>query len=723
MSVSRTVTVLIAMLALLAPLGGAAAAHTRAPREFTAGAAGVGDPYFPLDGNGGYDVDHYDLDLRYDPASDVLSGRATITAQATQDLSAFNLDLVGLAVRSVEVDGRVATWVRDAGELTVTPSRGLRERSRFHVVVVYDGVPQTLDTPFGPMGFVHTDDGALVLGQPHAAATWFPANDHPADAASLTVTVDVPEGLTAVSNGVLRSQDTADGWTTWTWHAREPMASYLTVLAIGRFTIDEYRADGVRFWDAIDPSLFKAEPRTGGRAAIAGTGDLAFKRLARTLTVPTGGATVSFWVDRDTEALFDYFLVEARPVGTDEWTTLRDANGHTTQGMGFSCPFWLAQHPFLTHYQSTPVAPDEPCAPTGSTGEWWAATGRSDGYEQWSVDLADYAGGAVEIALTYVTDDVVTRPGPVVDDVVVSTGEGSTSFEDDGDPLDGWTVTGPPEGSPPSTSDWVVGTAADVPPATGEAAREAFARQPEIIDFLEDLFGRYPFRAAGGIVDDVPQIGFALETQTRPVYGDSVFSDPVFAEVVIVHELAHQWTGDDLRLGRWRDIWLNEGFATYAEWLWLEREGRQKADESFGFVAGLPADDPFWSVTIGDPGPDELFSGAVYQRGAMTLHALRREIGDEAFFELLRRWPRSQRGDTVSTAELVDLATRVSGRDLDAFFRTWLFTPAKPAGLPEPPEPASTPAGDLMAARSPDAARRPAGTVAGGTDHAVLPRR
>ena len=116
-------------------------------KTFSPGAPGVGDPYFPLDGNGGYDVKHYLLDLDYDPATDVLSGTATITARATQNLSSFNLDLDGLTVRSIKVNGRPADWSRDGGELTVTPKRGLRNHTRFTAVVTYDGVPETLGDP------------------------------------------------------------------------------------------------------------------------------------------------------------------------------------------------------------------------------------------------------------------------------------------------------------------------------------------------------------------------------------------------------------------------------------------------------------------------------------------------------------------------------------------------------------------------------------------------
>ena len=691
--------------------------------EFTPGAPGIGDPYFPLDGNGGYDVRHYLLDVAYDPATDVLDGTAVITARATQHLSAFNLDLVGLEVRDVTVNGRAATWTRDGGELTITPARGLREGRHFVTVVRYRGVPETIDDQFGVSGFIHTDDGALVVGQPDVAATWYPVNDHPIDKAAYTFRITVPEGLEAVANGVLVSERTRRGRTTWVWNAKEPMASYLTTATIGEFDIRAYRADGIRYWDAFDPDLFVGpEPRSGERFLLSQAASPSYKRLARTISVPDEGATLSFWVDRQTEASWDFFFVEAHTPGQDDWTTLPDANGSTSQDTGNVCPYWLDIHPFLAHYQTDNG--DDTCSPTGTTGAWHAATGSSDGMEQWTVDLSAYAGTDVEVAIAYASDDIVQGPGVFIDDVEVSTGEGSTSFEDDGDPLAGWTTPGPPEGSPPNANDWVVGTADDAPPTVGEIAEGSLARQPEIVDFLEGYFGPYPFSALGGIVDDA-ELNFALENQTRPIYGTVFFTDSFSGDAVVVHELAHQWLGNDVAIAEWQHIWLNEGFATYAEWLWSEHEGIQTVQEIFDGFATIPADDEFWELTIGDPGPDRLFDIAVYWRGGMTLHALRLEVGDEAFFEIVRRWARSNAGGNVTTAEFIALAEDVAGRELDALFETWLFTPAKPEGL-EPPAaeeptgteaPAASSGQSAVAGQSAQTERAPATTAAVRTRH------
>ena len=219
-------------------------------------------------------MQHYRLDVTYDPATDNLAGVVEITARATQNLSSFNLDFEGMTVRSIKVDGKTAGWSRDGGELTVTPRRGLRAGHKFKTVVRYDGIPQTIEDPqLGPSGFFHTDDGALVAGQPAVAATWFPVNDHPIDKASYTFNITVPSGLEAIANGVLEKSRDRHGWTTWTWKAREPMASYLATMAIGEFDVNAYSDNGIRFWDALDPDLFaRVVPRTGDQFAISQVG-------------------------------------------------------------------------------------------------------------------------------------------------------------------------------------------------------------------------------------------------------------------------------------------------------------------------------------------------------------------------------------------------------------------------------------------------------------------
>ena len=443
------------------------------------GAPGIGDEYYPTYGNGGYDVQRYLLDVAYDPATDVLDGKATIRARATQSVCSFNLDFVGLEISKITVDGDKATWTRDDHELTVTPKEPLERGKRFEVFVRYSGVPVEFVLPgFGiRTGFMAVADGVTVAGQPEVAAAWYPVNDHPLDKAAYRFEVTVPRGYEVAANGRLRDVDERGGRSTWEWVAREPMASYLATIDIGFWDVNRWRTDdGLPVYDAVDSAL---------------TGDLR---------------------------------------------------------------------------------------------------------------------AAIDSSL---------------------------------------------------------------------------ARQGEVLDVLEGAFGPYPFSTVGAIVDNQDDLFFALETQTRPVYSKLFWLDSqgnvVNGDGVIVHELAHQWFGDDVALARWQDIWLNEGFATYAEWLWAEHEGQGTPAEIFrATYADIPADDPFWATVIGDPGIDLLFDNAVYVRGAMTLQVLREEVGDDAFFEIVKQWASSKSGGNGTTPQFIALAEQVSGMQLDELFDTWLFTGERP---------------------------------------------
>ncbi|MFH0519238.1 M1 family metallopeptidase [Streptomyces sp. M41] len=222
-------TVTSALLVLTACGGGV---------EGTPGGSGLRDPYFPKAGNGGYDVTHYALDLAYAPDDRRLSGTADITARATQDLSALNLDLLGMDVERVTVEGERARWSRNGQELVVRPRDDLDEGETFRLTVRYSGTPETLTDPDGSEeGWLPGSGGALALGEPTGSMAWFPGNHHPSDKAAYDIAITVPEGLKAVSNGELTHRGTRDGRTTFRWHTGEPMAGYLAMLAIGEYDL------------------------------------------------------------------------------------------------------------------------------------------------------------------------------------------------------------------------------------------------------------------------------------------------------------------------------------------------------------------------------------------------------------------------------------------------------------------------------------------------------
>jgi aminopeptidase N len=477
----RRVRLIAAGLFAVASIAAIAAPDAATARPCVVGSAGAGDPYFPLAGNGGYDARHYDLRLSYDPATGVLFGRASIELRVKRRLCSFNLDLAGMDVTSVGVDGQRAESSRAGDELTVTPYRPLDRDEKVAVSIDYQGVPTAFTDPnFGiTFGFTPTSDGVVVAGQPESASGWYPVNDHPSDKASYSFAITVPDGYGVVANGKPRGEThLPDGRTEWHWEARAPMASYLVTIDVGHWDISRWRtAAGIPVYDAVDV-----------------------------------------------------------------------------------------------------------------------------------------------------------------------------------------TVTG----------------------AQRQAIGSSLARQGEMLDLLVEHFGRYPFDTVGAIVDPERPIAFALETQTRPVYWSHFWNDVqgtvANADYVVVHELAHQWFGDSVALDRWKDIWLNEGFATYAEWLWLEHEGQATARQSFeGAYNSYPPDHPFWSLVVGDPGATDLLADAVYFRGAMTLHVLREEVGEKAFWKLIRQWAKRKRGGYGTTGQFISTAERVSGRELGPLFQTWLFEPTRPA--------------------------------------------
>jgi aminopeptidase N len=208
-----------------------------------------------------------------------------------------------------------------------------------------------------------------------------------------------------------------------------------------------------------------------------------------------------------------------------------------------------------------------------------------------------------------------------------------------------------------------------------------FDTSAEAVDFESQYFGRYPFSSTGAIADnatyDGQPLGFSLETQTKPVYSD------VRSTSTIAHELSHQWFGDAVTIARWPDIWLNEGFATFSEWIYAERHGgptaQERFDDDYATDENSDAGQDLWfPAPAALPGPADLFGTPVYDRGAMTLQALRTKIGDRTFFRLLREWYRDNRDRNVTTADFIALAEHVSGRNLHAFFRAWLFEEGKP---------------------------------------------
>src|SRR4051794_37601857 len=241
----------------------AAPAAANPPGHATPGAADIGDPLFPGLGNGGYDALHYDLALTYPTSApqQQVGGTVTMLAGATQDLSRFNLDFSGDAVRSVSVNGARAAFAFGGGELAITPRKALRRNAPFLVSVDFlshTRVPTAADQGL-PFGWFTTNDGSVMAGQPNFAHVIYPVNDHPADKASYSFRIDVPAGTEAVANGVSTGRWTSRGRTLWTYIMREPMASELVQVVVGDLAIvDRGRQHGVQVRDVASAAIAAA---------------------------------------------------------------------------------------------------------------------------------------------------------------------------------------------------------------------------------------------------------------------------------------------------------------------------------------------------------------------------------------------------------------------------------------------------------------------------------
>ncbi|MFE9412588.1 M1 family metallopeptidase [Streptomyces sp. NPDC006704] len=433
----------------------------------TPGAFGTRDPLFPRLGNDGYDVEHYSLDLDYDPASGILTGGATIVARATKDLSAFDLDFAGMRVRDATVDDEPAAVSRAGDELTLRPHEDLTRGETFTARVRYSGRPRTItDADGSKEGWLtQPGGGVLALGEPTGSMAWFPSNNHPSDKATYDIKVTVPDGLRAVSNGELASTVHNGARTAFSWKVKEPMASYLAMVAIGPYEIDDKKTtkSGIPVYAAVDP----------------------------------------------------------------------------------------------------------------------AAKDRASG---------------------------------------------------------------------------------------------VLAQLPDILTWEEERFGPYPFSSTGVVVAPAKSAGYALETQNRPVMPLDQFDVST-----LVHELAHQWFGDSVTPATWRDMWLNEGFAQYSEWLWSEQHGGPSARERFATEYAKDDGDEIWAYPPASPPTAADVSGRpVYVRGAMVVHKIREAVGDEKFFALLKDWPRVRRHANASTKDFIHFVDEEAGKRLTEVWKTWLYGDGKP---------------------------------------------
>ena len=300
---------------------------------------GVGDSFYPKLGNPGYDVLHYVIELDVDPSANTISALTSITAQATENLETFNLDLSGLEVHSVTVDGVDAEYSRSGHELTVEPASPLAASSQFAVEVVYSGSPEPIadpGVPFSNLGWLHRDGVIYTLSEPSGSMTWFPSNNHPTDKATYEIKITVPEGVTAASNGLLVDETTFDGRAIFTWRMDDPMATYVAAVYIGDFE----RIDHGRLYED-GPLLRDYVPRG------------APPEIARALSVTP--KVIAFLEDRLGPYPFDAYgtIVTPFPLGLAHENQTLSIHGPATIGPG------IIAHEAAHQWLGDSVTPDD----------------------------------------------------------------------------------------------------------------------------------------------------------------------------------------------------------------------------------------------------------------------------------------------------------------------------------------------------------------------------
>ncbi|MFI7484161.1 M1 family metallopeptidase [Kocuria sp. M1R5S2] len=443
------------------------------------GADGDPDPYTPGVGCCAVTVEHYDLDLDYDVEDNGLEGRAILTCRALRGTDRVELDLTELAVTEARFGGgglggllgaRKVGVHHSGSRLVLVLPRVVAAGEAFTLTLSYEGWPESVDGPWGEIGWTELDDGVLVAGQPTGASTWFPCVDHPSHRATYRVTVHADADYEVVVHGELESVVERDGERHWVYASRVPLPAYLATVLIGPY----------------------------GRTELGGS------------RVPQ-------------------YLVCSKK--------------------------------------------------------------------------------------------------------------------------------------------------------RRKKAEKTFADQARMIDVFTDWFGPYPFPSYTVVVVD-ETLDEPFECFACSVFGKNELGTDWDEQRLVAHELAHQWFGNSLVLASWQDIWLNEGFASYAEWIWSEASGdrpaRWHAEKAHKTLSKMRQD-----LVIGDPGRVRLFDDVVYVRGALTVHALREAVGDDAFRVLLRSWVAAHRDGWVSTAQfrahLREVVPEQRWRELDGLLDAWLMRPELPA--------------------------------------------
>lgn len=551
----RILQLILIALALLLTLSPAMAQD-----DDTIGAPGIGDGYFPTQGNGGYDVQSYNIAVVVDMDAQQISAETIINAISTQDLARFNLDFSAYEIESVTVQGVDADFDLFAGELVITPAETIAEGESFSIIVIYNG------TPPGP-GWNFYRHGVIVAGEPVSASGWFPVNEHPLDKAIYSYQITVPEPLIAASNGTLQDTlDNGDGTTTYIWKSQDPIASYLTTVAIAEFDIQTGEsASGVPvrnyIYDAARQEIYDIFAQTGEMIDVLETafGPYPFEAYG----VAVHNLRIGFALETQTLSTFGNAFVNES----------------------------VAVHE-LAH-------------------QWF---GNSVSLERWQDIWLNEAFATYAQALWF----------------EYKSGEAGLQANVEGFYTNMASFT---QGSDASKQD--------------------------VINFLDNI-------GSPDIIITQAEAVAALQI----LFEEQFSPEELTAAIVEIAGDADEFTADQL--------------AVIVDQLLFVRVQISQS-KAAALLAALGRDDlleGYEIPVVGDPTPDALFSGIVYQRGALTLHVLRLRMGDDAFFELLHTYTEAYRYGNAGTDDFIGLAESIAGEDLSDLFDAWLFS----VDLPDIPE-------------------------------------
>jgi aminopeptidase N len=595
--------ILLLLAALMAGCASAPATQpTPSPNTTIApgqpGTAGLGDPAFPQAGNGGYDAQHYRLDLAVDVEANVLTATVTMTAQATQNLSAFNLDFAGFTIDEVTVDAQPAETDRTEREMTILPARSLAAGEPFTTQVSYHGTP-----PAG--GAWHHQDGAIfVTGEPVGAATWYPVNNHPLDKATYTYRIHTHQPYEAVASGTLVETLEDGDRITYVWTMDRPMASYLSTIYVADLTID----------DAEDPAGIPHQNYFPPR--LAQTADDLFD---------TQDEMVAFFADRFGPYPFESY--GAAVVDTDWGGALETQSlslfGRSGLGIemdlpeGIELPIEISPQAIIAHELAHQWFGD-----SVSLKRWqdiWLKEGFAT-YASWLWLEHEEGEGALQ--------DIVQRRYETVAEAI---GGAMFSFGENPTPFDA--LSGP-----------------EAMEVLRSIAPEALADQQALSDALP--------------LDD-------LESGSESAAMDNL-SD------AHIRQMMPRLPEEDLNGAKVLEIL--EALPT------AEMSGRQVFQALVVLqiydTAGVSIFQGSWVAPPGNPPVDNLYNISVYDRGALTLHALRIEVGDEVWSEIMRTYYDRHKYGNAGTEDFIAVAEEVSGQDLGTFFDAWLYEEQMP-DIPE----------------------------------------